>query len=220
MNKHIKVWVQAPTLGVHHIFRDKGFDVAWEDIGWEKHDPDLLVFCGGADISPELYGQRNVRSGTNVARDKREIELWEYGMSKGIPMLGICRGGQLLNVLNGGSMWQDASIHARGVTHDIIDTRTGNVHQTNSHHHQIMRAGKSAELIAIHEMLPIDRKTDDRGTFGYEDLTAGERHNHEVLFYPETNSLCFQGHPEFGTMPAEGGKYFWSLVKEKFECVV
>lgn len=77
---------------------------------------DGLVLQGGADVSPESYGETPERPewrGDRV-RDLYEIELlWEF-MLQGKPVLGICRGCQLINVAMGGSLWQDIPTHIDG----------------------------------------------------------------------------------------------------------
>ena len=70
---------------------------------------DGLVLQGGADVSPESYGEQPIRpewSGDRI-RDLFEIELiWEF-VIQGKPVLGICRGTQLINVACGGTLYQD-----------------------------------------------------------------------------------------------------------------
>lgn len=70
---------------------------------------DGLVLQGGADVSPLAYGEEPLRpewSGDPV-RDAYELELVHEFMEAGKPILGICRGMQLLNVALGGSLYQD-----------------------------------------------------------------------------------------------------------------
>ena len=70
---------------------------------------DGLVLQGGADVSPTSYGQRPLRpewSG-DIVRDRYEIELIEGFLARGKPLLGICRGAQLINVAYGGTLLQD-----------------------------------------------------------------------------------------------------------------
>ncbi len=66
----------------------------------------LVCFTGGSDVSPELYGHRNLESGCNKARDEKEVLIFEMAKKHGIPMTGICRGSQFLNVMCGGTMVQ------------------------------------------------------------------------------------------------------------------
>ncbi|MDR0775084.1 MAG: type 1 glutamine amidotransferase [Azonexus sp.] len=70
---------------------------------------DGLVLQGGADISPQSYGEEPMRpewAGDRL-RDNYEIELLHEFMEAGKPVLGICRGHQLINVALGGTLYQD-----------------------------------------------------------------------------------------------------------------
>lgn len=70
---------------------------------------DGLLLQGGADVSPSTYGQRPLRPEWegDAVRDAYEIELIDAFITAGKPLLGICRGCQLLNVAFGGSLLQD-----------------------------------------------------------------------------------------------------------------
>lgn len=70
---------------------------------------DGLVLQGGADVAPPSYGQeaRDPAWAGDGIRDRYEIELLEAFVGKGKPVLGICRGCQLINVAFGGSLYQD-----------------------------------------------------------------------------------------------------------------
>ena len=139
---------------------------------------DGLVLQGGADVSPESYGELPARPewvGDRV-RDLFEIELiWEF-IIQNKPVLGICRGAQLINVACGGTLYQDISeqypgagqhrddVLFDGFHHDIeivagsyLETlypgrRIGRV---NSIHHQAIRK--------LGSDLVIDAKASDDG---------------------------------------------------------
>lgn len=69
-----------------------------------------LVISGGDDIHPELYGESiDPNLYYDTARDKLEISYIEYAFEHHIPLLGICRGYQLINVVAGGSLYSDIS---------------------------------------------------------------------------------------------------------------
>jgi putative glutamine amidotransferase len=81
---------------------------------------DALVLQGGTDVAPESYGETPIRpewAGDRV-RDRYETELVRAAMSLDRPVLGICRGLQMLNVVFGGSLIQDIGTQCPGfLTH-------------------------------------------------------------------------------------------------------
>ncbi|MES2148991.1 MAG: type 1 glutamine amidotransferase [Pseudomonadota bacterium] len=72
---------------------------------------DGLVLQGGADVSPQTYSEAPTRPewGGDRARDLYELELLHEFIDAGKPVLGICRGCQLINVAFGGSLYQDVA---------------------------------------------------------------------------------------------------------------
>lgn len=72
-------------------------------------DLDGLVLSGGADVSPRSYGEEPIRAEWEgqYDRDRYEIELIERFLDAGKPILGVCRGHQVLNVALGGTLYQD-----------------------------------------------------------------------------------------------------------------
>ena len=117
-------------------------------------EPDLrfdgLILAGGGDMEPALYGAENCGSeGIDPARDRAELTLLEAFAAAGKPILGICRGHQVVNVWAGGGLRQDLgvqnAIHRRedcdkrhrifaepGVLHSLF----GDEFVVNSAHHQ------------------------------------------------------------------------------------
>ncbi|QGZ52796.1 MULTISPECIES: gamma-glutamyl-gamma-aminobutyrate hydrolase family protein [Streptomyces] len=78
---------------------------------------DALVVAGGADVEPVRYGAApDPRTGPPArARDAWELALVEAALSSGTPLLGICRGMQLLNVALGGTLIQHLDGHVEAV---------------------------------------------------------------------------------------------------------
>jgi putative glutamine amidotransferase len=77
---------------------------------------DGLVLAGGADLSPRSYGEEPLRpewSGDAI-RDAYELRLVEAARERGMPILGVCRGIQLLNVALGGRLYQDIVTQREG----------------------------------------------------------------------------------------------------------
>jgi putative glutamine amidotransferase len=130
---------------------------------------DALVLAGGADIDPGAYGQdmHPQTVGTVPERDAFEIALVRAAIERDLPMLGICRGMQLINVALGGTLLQHLPEHFGhqehrrvagsfdGADHDV-DLTSGTLaqrvvgdaqHATKSHHHQgIDRLGEGLEI--------------------------------------------------------------------------
>ncbi len=78
---------------------------------------DGLVLAGGGDLNPATYGdEARLAETSNVfdGRDALELELARLAHERDLPMLGICRGMQVLNVALGGTLYQD--VHACGLT--------------------------------------------------------------------------------------------------------
>lgn len=73
---------------------------------------DALVLSGGADINPLLVGEEPIPQlhGINAERDEAELRLIRRAVEKQIPILGICRGIQMLAVALGGSIYQDLGV--------------------------------------------------------------------------------------------------------------
>lgn len=70
--------------------------------------PDALVISGGDDIGPELYGGSiDPKVKLDPERDQLEIQWTKRGIDAGIPILGICRGAQLINMVLGGDLHPD-----------------------------------------------------------------------------------------------------------------
>ncbi|QUC02600.1 gamma-glutamyl-gamma-aminobutyrate hydrolase family protein [Atopobium sp. oral taxon 416] len=91
-----------------------------------------LILTGGFDMDPGLYGQRPLPNADapHPERDNAEFELLREALDRDMPVLGICRGVQVLNVLLGGSLWQD--VNEQGATdfkHSIYDEPEKDVHK-------------------------------------------------------------------------------------------
>ena len=114
-----------------------------------------LILCGGVDIEPHRYGQGF--AGTeevDAARDEAEFALARAFLAAGRPVLGVCRGHQLLNIVFGGAILQDMPqaqkpfhrhasgepedrVHAiRAVPGSALHGLYGEVFSVNSCHHQ------------------------------------------------------------------------------------
>jgi putative glutamine amidotransferase len=92
---------------------------------------DGLVLQGGADIAPQTYSEEVLRpewSGDR-SRDMYELELLHEFIEAGKPVLGICRGCQLINVAFGGSLYQDIATHVPEAIEHVNEQYDKNYHQ-------------------------------------------------------------------------------------------
>jgi len=68
---------------------------------------DLFVFTGGADITPQLYGENNRYSGIDPSRDQYDLYYLRIADKLHKKIFGVCRGHQLINAYFGGKLYQD-----------------------------------------------------------------------------------------------------------------
>lgn len=129
-----------------------------------------FVFAGGEDIDPAVYGSPNEGSlAPNTLRDKFEYSLMKKAIDKDMPILGICRGCQMMNVVMGGTLYQDMpsireewELHARpdvtrGYVHDVDILRqeifplnkTKTMHVNSMHHQGIDKHAEGLEIAAM-----------------------------------------------------------------------
>ncbi len=124
---------------------------------------DGFIFTGGGDIDPALYGEEKEKACENVhrLRDDFEITLFQEVMALGKPILGICRGIQVMNVALGGTLWQDIDVKSHALPQSAVPSHTvkpgGKLRQllgqdsivTNSYHHQSVKVlGKGLTAVA------------------------------------------------------------------------
>jgi putative glutamine amidotransferase len=105
---------------------------------------DGLVLQGGADIAPESYGETPLHpewAGDRV-RDRYEIDLFNAFVAAGKPVIGICRGCQLINVALGGTLFQDIPTQ---VAHSISHRDTA-LYERALHDVTLVRGTRLAQL--------------------------------------------------------------------------
>jgi putative glutamine amidotransferase len=91
-----------------------------------------LVLCGGADVDPARYGEAprpDAGLGLIPERDELEWELLAAAREARLPVWGVCRGLQVLNVFLGGSLWQDLPTQLPGLgVHAIAEPKDALAH--------------------------------------------------------------------------------------------
>ncbi|HEX4214482.1 MAG TPA: gamma-glutamyl-gamma-aminobutyrate hydrolase family protein [Candidatus Dormibacteraeota bacterium] len=125
-----------------------------------------LILTGGSDVDPCFYGEEREPGIRQVVTDRDGFELALLGeaLRRGMPVLGVCRGHQVLNVFLGGSLHQDLPVepilHGTGTLvaayHDIDVSDPGlrralgsRTHVNSLHHQAISRLGGGLEVAAL-----------------------------------------------------------------------
>jgi gamma-glutamyl-gamma-aminobutyrate hydrolase PuuD len=185
---YLKMFVTGPGSD------QKGFPVMFAKSHCFKADnleeADVVVFTGGPDVNPMLYGE-DVHEYTtfNDERDLEEMELYAKCLDRGIPMFGVCRGAQFLHVMNGGKLFQHIDGHHGD--HPIFDLkRKKRIERISSVHHQSVMKNDDMDVIAVCSVSQkrwLDAKT-------YEEC---KRNDIEAFFYRDTCCVGVQGHPEY-----------------------
>ena len=125
-----------------------------------------ILFSGGGDIHPACYGESESGDSRNIdsKRDICEFGLFRAFLARKKPMLGICRGMQLINVAFGGNLWQDMQkregenlAHEQGSPLHTVKIKAGSrlasvmglEQKVNTSHHQALRTlGRGLEITA------------------------------------------------------------------------
>ena len=192
------------------------YDVEIIDIRTSKYFPNLIIFTGGEDVNPDRYSQRTGKY-THINSKRDSIEENVFFNYLDVPKLGICRGSQFLTVMNGGTLIQHVENHANGPhTISFLNEHRGLVVELPSTHHQMM--------------YPFDMKDSKYELIAYSsNFRSGVYLNGkdeqikitpnflepEVVFYPNSNSLAVQPHPEIADRQSTGFKVIAQIIINK-----
>jgi gamma-glutamyl-gamma-aminobutyrate hydrolase PuuD len=191
MSKKVKsVYVEDNDQETITMFQEEGWDIAPE----LKQSVDLVCFTGGSDVNPLYYGAHvHPTTKFNPTRDMKCTNLFKRASDWLIPKVGICRGGQFLNIKAGGKMFQDVDKH-NGGRHKVFmcDEPLTSGYEMTSAHHQMMVPGEGALILGIAK----EATRKDKSALGDYTITTTEE-DVEIIYYEKNNSLCFQPHPEW-----------------------
>ena len=147
-----KTWIEAAG-GEARVLDREGFE---RDIA----TADGLVLSGSMiDIDPALYGQPNraAEGAVDLDVDRRDLSALRTALLQDVPVIGICRGHQLLNIACGGTLHQDVAGHSARAQHPV-DTSVGSVARRvlgrgsevcSEHHQSIDRLGRGLQVTAM-----------------------------------------------------------------------
>ena len=151
-----------------------------------------LILHGGVDINPVRYNQRRnpMTQHPNNTRDELEFKATRMALERGLPVIGICRGAQLLTILHGGSLWQHTDNHCK--YHPLI-TKEGFVANATSCHHQVMNLSN----IPTTDYQILAFANSPERVYGETMANFEEVQIPEVVWFPKTKCLAIQPHPEW-----------------------
>ena len=220
----MKVFVVGPFKGYARWIKDV-------DLVDKMENADIVMFTGGEDIHPKLYGERKLScTGSNTNRDTEEVNAFNKVVKlvkkgKKIICFGTCRGAQLLCALNGGKVIQDVSGHAIYGTHPI--TNGDLVFDITSLHHQMMypfNMDKKDYDIVFWSANQLSRHYE--GSYVNIDMMYNGNINtiiepEIVLFHGDNMPKCIavQGHPEMMRLESPIVEYLNHYVKEIVESI-
>ena len=176
---------------------------------------DGLLIAGGQDVGPEMYGDTklSVCGETSPERDVSDVMLLDEALRLNKPVLGICRGIQLINAHLGGTLYQDLpSQHPSDVCH-----RQAPPYDRPSHEVIIARGTPLWEIFRV-ESLPVNschHQAIRTLAPGLQAMGVSEDGLVEAVYLPERSFLfAVQWHPEFSHKADENSrKIFRAFVK-------
>lgn len=198
----MKVFVVGQDHYVTNMFLRQG----WTIVNYIDENIDLIQFTGGEDVDPSYYGEaRHPRTYSNPKRDAAEAAIFNEWRGV-VNMAGICRGGQFLNVMSGGKMWQHVNNHAISGTHEAFDVASGQSLQVTSTHHQMMSPSDEADVLLTASLA----STKQTAIAQFDGFLWPD---YEAVYYPNTRSFCFQPHPEYLPIDHDCQAYYFNFLK-------
>jgi putative glutamine amidotransferase len=193
MSRDVMVFM-IPTVNTNGLLHPSSIRLR----DYAKH-LDALVLQGGADVSPQTYSEMATRPEWvgDRARDMYELELLHEFIEAGKPVLGVCRGCQLINVAFGGTLYQDiASDVPTALAHvnDLYDSHYHQIHFTQGSALAALFPGKTDALVnSIHHQAVKDLGKD----VVVEAVSGGDNIVEAIRYRKARFVMGLQWHPEF-----------------------
>lgn len=183
------------------------------------YESDLVLFTGGEDVNPDLYGQKlGNRTHINKTRDELEREAFDIALKFNLKMLGVCRGSQFLCVGAGGELVQ----HMSHPSYHEIETWTGEKDiRIVSTHHQMQfpyrMPSSSYRVIAWANKLSDTYLNGDNAEITYQGKMLkfiDKFAEPEIVYYTDCDALAIQSHPEMMNISSPFVVYCRQLVEK------
>lgn len=210
-NPRKKVYV----IGTYYSYASSIYN---RDMVDKIEDADVIVLTGGADVDPSTYGKpAEPESYGYKARDIFEISEYKKIRDDQV-VVGICRGAQLLTVLNGGILVQHVTGHCNG-GHKMIDTQ-GKIYPISSLHHQMCYPFDipKSDYEVLFTSYPA-RSTVYKGDGVDREIIEANGEPEIIIYHKEGEpiALAVQGHPEMMDEESRTVAMFNDLIDECIE---
>jgi gamma-glutamyl-gamma-aminobutyrate hydrolase PuuD len=166
---------------------------------------DFVVFTGGEDVSPFLYGRKpHPTTYSSALRDAHEMDGFKIARDLNLPLCGICRGSQFLCVMAGGILVQHQQHPGRHKIHaiDLPDgggERVVEISVTSTHHQRQfpwMLSPHERRLLGWCNLSPFSQGESDSDDLRFSSDDPDEIPEVEIAYYPKIRALAIQSHPE------------------------
>lgn len=166
-----------------------------------------LVLWGGTDVGSSYYKEERSRYAQHpdINRDRGEFAYVAKAAKDDVPVVGVCRGAQLLCVFNEGSLHQHTKPHTQ--THSLVTYDGHEFPHVQAGHHQIMRP-KGRHIVLAWNPSPVRIYNEDDSF--YEEVDTPE-----VVWFPEFQHLAIQPHPEWSTPNDPFVQWINQIMKKK-----
>lgn len=184
---------------------------------------DGFILTGGVDVHPDFYNGKAVYNNSPGAfqpeRDAFEEKIYRYSQEKKLPVLGICRGMQLINVLEGGKLIQDLDNGNERHKKEASDKEHNIVAETGSLLNEVSNAVQGAVNSAHHQAIDPNSIGNNLKVNAYDD--DNEKIIEGLEFKDKSGKgfmLCVQWHPE--RMKNKEENPFSENIKQEFLAAV
>lgn len=187
----------------------------------------LVLLVGGEDISPSMYSanpsEYNYGPSKPSMRDIAEKKAYILAKNMGIPTVGICRGAQMIGVLNGFPLIQHLTGHRHN--HHVFETPLaetvgvggwGSFTVTSDHHQAVyIKLSSTYKKFVLYDSPPKSSETyllDGETQLTWDKILGIP----EIFYIPDSRSLGFQYHPEWADLESIQVTVFQQTIQKLF----